>query len=124
MPTDLRAVPNRVSDRSTTLRDLAAVFFRHQKLFVVSFVVVLVIGMLWVILAPSYKAEMKILVRRGRIDPAITPTETAPLLDRGNLRRGTEFRGGTAKGRGHPEGSRDYHRVARRHLVACALNKR
>jgi len=82
MPTDLRAVPNRVSDRSTTLRDLAAVFFRHQKLFVVSFVVVLVIGMLWVILAPSYKAEMKILVRRGRIDPAITPTETAPLLDR------------------------------------------
>jgi uncharacterized protein involved in exopolysaccharide biosynthesis len=45
--------------------------------------VVLGAGVLCALLAPSYKAEMKVLVRRGRIDPAVTPTETAsPLMAR------------------------------------------
>ena len=69
-----------------SLRDLAAVFFRHQKLWVASFVAVLAAGLVYAIVAPSYKAEMKLLVRRGRIDPAVTPTATAPpLVDQGQI---------------------------------------
>jgi uncharacterized protein involved in exopolysaccharide biosynthesis len=63
-------------ERSPSLRDVAAVFFRHQKLLVVSFFLVLVAGVTYVVLSPSYKAEMKVMVRRGRIDPAVTPTQT------------------------------------------------
>jgi uncharacterized protein involved in exopolysaccharide biosynthesis len=63
-------------DRSPSLRDVAAVFFRHQKLLAVSFLLALAAGATYVILSPSYKAEMKVMVRRGRIDPAVTPTQT------------------------------------------------
>ncbi len=42
-----------------------------------SFLCVLTAGVLYAVLEPSYKAEMKVLVRRGRIDPAVTPTQTA-----------------------------------------------
>lgn len=59
---------------SPTLRDLAAVFFRHQRLLAVTFATVLIAGVMYSVLFPSYKAEMKILVRRGRIDPVVTPT--------------------------------------------------
>jgi uncharacterized protein involved in exopolysaccharide biosynthesis len=58
---------------------VAAVFFRHPRLVAASFLLVLVAGVLYAALAPSYKAEMKVLVRRGRIDPAVTPTQTASL---------------------------------------------
>lgn len=82
MAEELRIVPA-VPDRPLTTRDIAAVFFRHQKLFLIAFLSVMSVGLLYAILAPSYEAEMKILVRRGRIDPALTPTETAPpLLDK------------------------------------------
>jgi uncharacterized protein involved in exopolysaccharide biosynthesis len=80
MSEELRILRVRASSQRTTLRDVAIVFFRRPKLFLVSFIVVLSAGILFAILAPSYKAEMKVLVRRGRIDPAITPTETAPPL--------------------------------------------
>jgi uncharacterized protein involved in exopolysaccharide biosynthesis len=63
-------------DRSPSLRDVAAVFFRHQKLFAGSFLLALAAGVTYVVLSPSYKAEMKVMVRRGRIDPAVTPTQT------------------------------------------------
>lgn len=69
--------------RAVTLRDIASVFFRHKKIFVYSFTLVLSVGLLYRILCPSYQAEMKILVGHGRIDPAVTPTQTPPpLLDR------------------------------------------
>ncbi|HZR64611.1 MAG TPA: hypothetical protein VFA85_05640 [Terriglobales bacterium] len=57
-----------------SLRDLAAVFFRHQRLLGFSFATVLIAGTLYPLVFPSYKAEMEILVRRGRIDPVVTPT--------------------------------------------------
>ena len=83
MPDELRILPVRLPPHSPTLRDVAGVFFRRGRLFLISFVAVLAGGLLYAILAPSYKAEMKVLVRHGRIDPAVTPTETAPpLLDR------------------------------------------
>ncbi len=74
MAEDIQILPARRSPHAPTVRDLAAVFFRHQRLLVASFVGVVSAGMLYFVLFPSYKAEMKILVRRGRIDPVITPT--------------------------------------------------
>ena len=77
MSEKLQVLARRNLDQSPSLRDVAAVFFRHGKLVVASFLLVLAAGITYSVLAPSYKAEMKILVRRGRIDPAVTPTQTA-----------------------------------------------
>ncbi len=57
-----------------TLRDLVAVLFRQQRLAVASFVLTLVAVLLYGVLAPTYKAHMRVLVRRGRVDPLVTPT--------------------------------------------------
>src|SRR5437588_9537226 len=87
MPEELHIVPMRDYGRSLMARDVAAVFFRRQKLFVVSFAIVLFGGVLYALLVPSYKAEMKVLVRHGRIDPPVTPTEsTPPLVQREDVR--------------------------------------
>jgi uncharacterized protein involved in exopolysaccharide biosynthesis len=55
-----------------TLRDLVAVLFRQKRLLFASFLVLLVLVVLWGALKPTYKAEMKILVRRERVDPVVT----------------------------------------------------
>ncbi|HEX6805357.1 MAG TPA: hypothetical protein VF133_16885 [Terriglobales bacterium] len=80
MPHTLRTLPAREFHGSPTARDVAAVFFRHRRLVVSSFFAFLVAGVLYAILTPSYRAQMKILLTRGRIDPAVTPTDTAPPL--------------------------------------------
>jgi len=80
MSEELRILPARTFGQQTTLRDVAAVFFRRPRLFLVSFMFVLGAGVLYALLAPSYKSQMKVLVRRGRIDPVASPTETAPPL--------------------------------------------
>src|SRR5713226_4097614 len=77
MADKLQVLAQRSLDRSLSARDVAAVFFRHQKLLVVSFLLVLAAGVTYAVLSLSYKAEMKVLVRRGRIDPTVTPTQTA-----------------------------------------------
>jgi uncharacterized protein involved in exopolysaccharide biosynthesis len=80
MSDSVRILPAREFNGSPTARDVAAVFFRHRKLLVNSFLVTVAAGILYSILAPSYRAEMKVLITRGRLDPAVTPTETAPPL--------------------------------------------
>ncbi len=55
-----------------TLRDVAAVLFRQRWLLLASFVVILIAAVASGVLTPTYKAEMKILVRRGRADPVVT----------------------------------------------------
>lgn len=77
MSDKIQVLTRRNLDRSPSPREVAAVFFRHQKLLLVSFLLVLTAGVTYSVLTPSYKAEMKILLRRGRIDPAVTPTQTA-----------------------------------------------
>jgi len=66
-------VTNR-APHTPTVRELAAVVFRQKQLLTISFVAIACLGVLYSAFFPSYKAETKILVRRGRIDPAITPT--------------------------------------------------
>lgn len=75
----MRESPQLVSvgyNPTPSARDLAAVFFRHTWLLKVSFLLVFAAGMVYAIISPSYEARMKVLVRRGRIDPAVTPTQT------------------------------------------------
>lgn len=55
-----------------TLRDVAAVLFRQRWLLLASFVVILTAAVVSGVLTPTYQAEMKILVRRGRVDPVVT----------------------------------------------------
>src|SRR4051812_5886132 len=76
MPQELEIVGARPSPNSPTLRDIAAVFFRQKRLLTVSFVVIATVGILYSVLFPSYKSEMKVLLRRGRIDPVVSPTPT------------------------------------------------
>ncbi len=57
---------------SITLRDVAAVLFRQRRVLLVSFVLILVAVVLSGALSPKYQAEMKLLVRRGRVDPVVT----------------------------------------------------
>ena len=62
---------------SLTLRDVAAVLFRQRWLLLVSFVVILIAVVVSGVLTPTYEAEMKILVRRGRVDPVVTSQPNA-----------------------------------------------
>ncbi len=59
-----------------TLRDIAAVLFRQHRLWTISFGMVLLAVFLYGIFAPSYQAEMKMMIRRGRLDPVMAPTPT------------------------------------------------
>jgi len=65
---------------SFTARDVAAIGFRHQKVLVLCFVgVVLGVGLSSFLLPAKYRSETKLLVKRERIDPVITPEQNAPL---------------------------------------------
>jgi uncharacterized protein involved in exopolysaccharide biosynthesis len=66
-----------------TMRDLLAVLFRQRRLSFGSFTAVLLAVVLYGVLAPSYEAHMKVLVRRGRVDAPVTPTPTpSPMFQR------------------------------------------
>jgi uncharacterized protein involved in exopolysaccharide biosynthesis len=77
MSENLQLVAHSSSTSGPTLREVVAVFFRHQRIVKGSFAAVATAGILYALFSPSYKAEMKVLVRRGRIDPAVTSTQTA-----------------------------------------------
>src|SRR5271169_6335651 len=55
-----------------TARDVVAIIFRQKKILLLSFVVILLGIALSGVLMPKYRAEMKILVRRERVDPVVT----------------------------------------------------
>ena len=57
-----------------TLRDVAAVLFRQRRIALCSFAVLLIVtSLLSGILTSTYRAELRILVRRGRVDPVVNP---------------------------------------------------
>jgi uncharacterized protein involved in exopolysaccharide biosynthesis len=66
-----------------TMRDLLAVLFRQRRLGFSSFAAVSLAVVLYGVIAPSYQAHMKVLVRRGRVDAPLTPTPTpSPMFQR------------------------------------------
>jgi uncharacterized protein involved in exopolysaccharide biosynthesis len=73
--------PNRGRMPSTmpTMRELAMVLFRQRRVFVWISGLVLVLAILYALFGTSYRAEMKILVRRGRAEAPVSAGENAPL---------------------------------------------
>ncbi len=72
--------------RSTTLRDVLAPLFRHSRLVVVSFLGILLGAVLSGFLTPKqYQAEMKILVKRERVEPIVTTDRTTSAPARGDV---------------------------------------
>lgn len=82
MPEELRLVPKPIRTPSPTLRDLLAVVFRQRKLVLIAFVIAVVAAVAYRLLVPSYQSEMKILLRRGRVDPVVAPTPSQSELIR------------------------------------------
>jgi uncharacterized protein involved in exopolysaccharide biosynthesis len=64
-----------------TLRDIVAVFFRQKRTILMSFAGVAA-GVLLVALTiqTKYVATTKLLVKRERMDPVVTPEQTAPVM--------------------------------------------
>ncbi len=67
---------------SPTLRDLLSVVFRQKRLVLITFVTVVIGIVAYGILAPPYQAEMKVLLRRGRVDPEVAPIPSQPEFER------------------------------------------
>jgi len=61
-----------------TLRELAMVLFRQRKVFLSVFGAISVLALLYAIFGASYRAEVRILVRRGRSDPPAAAQQNAP----------------------------------------------
>jgi len=73
MPEELIFVHGSTSHSSPTLRDVLMVFFRHRRLILWSFLVAFAAVIAFASSLPRYEASMRVLVRRGRLDPPITP---------------------------------------------------
>ena len=73
------SVDRRWSSRtsSPTRRDVVAVLFRRRRVFAIAFALVVVAALLYAFFLPSYQSQMKILVRRGRLDPPMAAQPTA-----------------------------------------------
>jgi succinoglycan biosynthesis transport protein ExoP len=66
---------------SFTARDVVAIGFRHQRVMVLCFVgVVLGVLLSAVFLPTKYRAETKLLVKRERVDPVVSPEQNAPMM--------------------------------------------
>lgn len=66
-------IRNSCATPSPTLRELAATLFGRSRLMTISFVVILLGAMVYVFVTPRYESHFKILVRRGRSDPVVSP---------------------------------------------------
>jgi len=78
MAEELRLVTRQAREASPTVRDLLSVLFRQRRLAMLSFAAVFFAILAYGLIVPPYKSEMKVLVRRGREDPAVAPTPSQP----------------------------------------------
>jgi uncharacterized protein involved in exopolysaccharide biosynthesis len=63
---------------SLTLRDVAAVLFRQQRVLLITFVTTFLAVFLYGVFWPPYQSHMKILLRRSRLDPEIGAVPSEP----------------------------------------------
>lgn len=83
MAEEFSLVPRFSRTSAPTLRDLLAIVFRQRRIALFSFAAVLLGVVLYAVLTPAYQTRMRVLVRRGRIDPVVTPTPTpSPQFER------------------------------------------
>jgi uncharacterized protein involved in exopolysaccharide biosynthesis len=64
---------------SPTLRDLLAVLFRQRRVAGCTFLLVLLLNAAYAWITPAYQAHMKVLLRRGRVDPVVTAEQNSPF---------------------------------------------
>jgi hypothetical protein len=64
---------------SPTLRDVLAIVFRQRRVAISTFLAVLVLTAVYAWITPAYQAHMKVLLRRGRVDPVVTPEQNSPI---------------------------------------------
>jgi uncharacterized protein involved in exopolysaccharide biosynthesis len=64
---------------SPTMRDVMAVLFRQRRRAMACFVGVLALTALYWVVTPAYEAQMTILLRRERVDPAVTAEAKEPV---------------------------------------------
>jgi uncharacterized protein involved in exopolysaccharide biosynthesis len=62
-----------------TPRDLAATLFRRPRLMLISFGLVLLAAMLFVVFSARYESHFKVLIRRGRFDPVASPQASSGM---------------------------------------------
>jgi uncharacterized protein involved in exopolysaccharide biosynthesis len=62
-----------------TLRELAAVIFRQQRIFLTVAGLLGVATVLYALFGNQYQAHMKVLVGRGRVDAPVTAQQNAPV---------------------------------------------
>ena len=60
------------------MRELAMVLFRQRKLFVGVAGLVFVLAVVYAFAGATYRAQVRVLVRRGRADPPVTAQPNAP----------------------------------------------
>jgi polysaccharide biosynthesis protein PslE len=63
---------------SPTMRELVTVLFRQRKVFVGVAGLVFVLAVVYAFAGASYRAHVRVLVRRGRSDPPVAAQENAP----------------------------------------------
>src|SRR6266404_566671 len=63
---------------SPTVREVAIVLFRQRKVFVGVSGLVLVLAVVYAFAGTTYRAHVRVLVRRGRADPPVTAQPNAP----------------------------------------------
>src|ERR1700733_7682546 len=66
-----------------TMRDVVAVVFRQKRILTLSFAGIaagVVLAML--VLPPMYQSEIRFLVKRERMDPVVTPEQSASIMFR------------------------------------------
>ena len=71
---------------AVTLRDVVAPVFRHRRLVALSFLGIFLGSIVAAFLLPKqYRAEMKILVRRERVEPTLTSDKTTVIDSRSDV---------------------------------------
>jgi uncharacterized protein involved in exopolysaccharide biosynthesis len=63
---------------SPTTRELAMVLFRQRRVFLGVMGIVFALAVIYAIAGASYRAQVRVLVRRGRADPPVTGQANAP----------------------------------------------
>jgi uncharacterized protein involved in exopolysaccharide biosynthesis len=81
MTEEFRLIPRMAGPPAPTARDVVAVVFRQRRLATSSFLVILASILLYGFVAPCYRAEMKLLLRRGRLDPLVSASAEQPPLE-------------------------------------------
>ncbi len=66
--------------RSYTAREVAVIFFRHRRVATLCFAGVVFGALIAALILPSYRAEMKFLVKRERVDPVISGDQSTSQI--------------------------------------------